>query len=203
MTVQIDTTAENNGVRFVVQGAHPSAPSAGHVLLYYITGTANPGMFVEDNAGHKYGPFITGSSGGGSITEYDYVESTGTLSVTATTEGTAQTFITGNSVSYDGSTKICVEFFCPRARASTDAANRYMVIDLYQDSTILGHYALLRTPAAGSDDKTVFARRFITPSAGSHAYIVKAYVSGGTGEFTPEPGGTGASLPAYLRVTKA
>lgn len=65
MTVQIDTTAENNGVRFVVQGAHPSSPSTGHVLLYYVTGTASPGMFVEDSGGNKYGPFITGSSGGG------------------------------------------------------------------------------------------------------------------------------------------
>lgn len=61
MTVQIDTTAENNGVRFVTQGAHPSAPSSGHVLLYYVTGTANPGMFVEDSSGNKYGPLITGS----------------------------------------------------------------------------------------------------------------------------------------------
>lgn len=62
MTVQIDTTAENNGARFIVQGTHPSSPSAGHVLLYYVTGTASPGMFVEDSGGRKFGPFITGSS---------------------------------------------------------------------------------------------------------------------------------------------
>lgn len=64
MTVQIDLTAENNGVRFVTQGSHPSAPAAGHVLLYYVTGTANPGMFIEDPSGNKYGPLITGTNAG-------------------------------------------------------------------------------------------------------------------------------------------
>jgi hypothetical protein len=66
MTVQIDTTAENNGVRLVKQGTHPSAPSAGHVILYYVTGTSSPGLFIEDVNGARIGPFITGSSGGGS-----------------------------------------------------------------------------------------------------------------------------------------
>jgi len=74
MTVQIDTTAESNGVRLVKQGSHPSAPSTGHVLLYYITGTANPGMFVEDSGGAKYGPFITGTSGGGGGTSPYYLD---------------------------------------------------------------------------------------------------------------------------------
>lgn len=67
MTVQIDTTAENNGVRFVIQGTHPSNPSAGHVILYYVTGTASPGLFVENSSGNKYGPFITGSASGGGL----------------------------------------------------------------------------------------------------------------------------------------
>jgi len=64
MTVQIDTTAEIDAVRLKTESTHPSAPASGHVLLYFVTGTANPGMFVEDSAGNKYGPFITGSSGG-------------------------------------------------------------------------------------------------------------------------------------------
>lgn len=63
MTVQIDTTAENNGIRLVTQGTHPSAPSSGHVILYHTTGTANPGLYMEDSSGNKYGAFITGTSG--------------------------------------------------------------------------------------------------------------------------------------------
>lgn len=86
MTVQIDTTAENNGIRLVVQGNHPSSPSAGHVLLYYVTGTAFPGMFVEDSGGRKYGPFITGSSGGsaGTFTDYSATSSVSGWSATPT-----------------------------------------------------------------------------------------------------------------------
>lgn len=61
MTVQIDTTAENNGLRLVNQGAHPSAPSVNHTLLYVITGS-NSGLYIENDAGQKIGPFITGSS---------------------------------------------------------------------------------------------------------------------------------------------
>jgi len=71
MTVQIDTTAENNGLRLIKQGTHPSAPSAGHVLLYYVTGTAQPGLFIEDVNGAKVGPFITGTSN--SLPYYSYL----------------------------------------------------------------------------------------------------------------------------------
>jgi hypothetical protein len=41
--------------------------------------------------------------------ELDYVERTTPLTVTATTAATAQTFIDGNAVTYDGSTRIKVE----------------------------------------------------------------------------------------------
>lgn len=61
MTVQIDTTAENNGLRLIDQGTHPSAPSAGHSLLYIVSGSAQGGLFVEDASGKKIGPYITGT----------------------------------------------------------------------------------------------------------------------------------------------
>lgn len=65
MTVQIDTTAEIDAVRLKTEGAHPAAPSSGHVLLYYVTGTASPGLYTELSNGQKVGPFITGSSSSG------------------------------------------------------------------------------------------------------------------------------------------
>lgn len=61
MTVQINTTAEINGVRFVDQGSHPSTPAAGHALLYIITGSASPGLYMKTDQGQQIGPFITGS----------------------------------------------------------------------------------------------------------------------------------------------
>ena len=85
MTVQIDTTAEIDAVRLKTEGSHPSAPSSGHILLYFVTGTAVPGLYTELSNGQKIGPFITGSSGGGgggsallykSATRIDIVNST-------------------------------------------------------------------------------------------------------------------------------
>jgi hypothetical protein len=55
---QIDTTAESNGLRLVTQGSHPSAPSSGHALLYHVTGTANPGLYVQNSGGEKKGPLL-------------------------------------------------------------------------------------------------------------------------------------------------
>lgn len=70
MPVQIDTTAENNGLRLIQQGSVPSNPSAGHSLLYIASGTANGGLFVKDDAGRNIGPFLTGTaniSGAGAL----------------------------------------------------------------------------------------------------------------------------------------
>lgn len=86
MTVQIDTTAEIDAIRLKTEGAHPATPSSGHVLLYYVTGTASPGLYTELSNGQRIGPFITGSSssggsGGGGmiyITPSAYFASVGT-----------------------------------------------------------------------------------------------------------------------------
>ncbi len=72
MTVNIGTDAENQKVRFATQNSHPSAPSADHVILYHLTGTAQSGLFVETPSGQKIGPLITGtpSSGGAGAMVY-------------------------------------------------------------------------------------------------------------------------------------
>ena len=61
MTVQIDTTAEIDGVRLIQQTTHPAAPAAGHELLYVVSGSSHGGLFVKDSSGREIGPFITGS----------------------------------------------------------------------------------------------------------------------------------------------
>lgn len=205
MAEKIDGTgsAVINNIKFTQQMSHPASPSAGSEVLYVVSGSSHGGLYLKDSGGRVIGPFITGTSASVSPGyEYDYVESTTPLSVTATSEGTAQTFISGGSVSYDGSTKICIEFFAPRIKPDANAG-RYIVVIVLEDSTVLGQFALLRTPAAGTDDKPVLVRRFRTPSAGSHAYTVKAWVSAGTGSIDVGAGGAGTDIPAYLRITKA
>ncbi len=85
MTVQIDTTAENNGLRLVNQGTHPSAPSVNHTLLYIMTGT-NSGLYIQNSNGQRIGPFITGTSViGGTQDYYKWYESGSLISVSGTT----------------------------------------------------------------------------------------------------------------------
>lgn len=131
--------------------------------------------------------------------EFDYAERTSNLSVTATTEGTSQAIITGASVSYDGSTRVCIEFYCS---SMVPVGNQNLYILLYEDSTVLG--ILATTNDSGSSRVPVGTlRRFRTPSNASHTYAAKAFTDSATATINAGSGGSGAYLPAYLRVTKA
>lgn len=84
MAVKIDTNARIEKVRFQDQTSHPSAPSAGYSWLYRVTGTGQSGLFVEDDAGRRIGPLITGSpSAGGAPTDAEYVVSAANGSLSA------------------------------------------------------------------------------------------------------------------------
>jgi len=144
----------------------------------------------------------TPSSGTGPGTELDYVQFTSNVSPTATTEGTANTVVTGTSISLDGSTSVVVEFFCSQSRpAATTAAQ--LIYVLLDGSTVLGTFGVQNAVAAqNAYEPVMLRRRLATPSAGSHQYIVKAYVSTGTALIAAGSGGTGANVPGYIRVTK-
>ncbi len=132
--------------------------------------------------------------------EFDYVERTSNLTVTHTTAATADTIITGSSVSYDGSTRVCIEFYCYAAEMT--GANA-LLISLWDGSTELGRWALIENPAAGSFAAAQSPKRFLTPSNASHSYLVKAWKTGGTGIVYGGSGGTDTPLPMFLRITKA
>ncbi len=134
--------------------------------------------------------------------EFDYAEITSDASITATSEGTPNTVITGNSVTYDG-TAVWVEFYTNSLRTDSGAAARSLTVFLVEDSTVKGNLAFIRTPAAAFMNAGGTFRRKLTPSAGAHTYVIKAYVSAGTGLVSAGAGGTGAGMPAYLRVVKA
>lgn len=134
--------------------------------------------------------------------EFDYVERHSTASITATSEGAADTFITGNAVTYDGSTSIIVEFFAAAVTPDSGAAGRQLNVYLYDGSSI-GRLSVNTTPAASSSQRAVLVRRKLTPSAGAHTYSIRAAVNSGTGTISAAAGGSGQLMPAYLRITKA
>lgn len=134
--------------------------------------------------------------------EYDYVQITSNVSITATSEATANTCITGSAVTYDGSTTVYVEVFCP-ALAPDPTATRSLTVWLYDGSSSIGAFANVYSQHNNSNTYPLHGFRKLTPSAASHTYSIRCSVSAGTGTFSANTGGTGVYIPAFLRITKA
>jgi hypothetical protein len=129
--------------------------------------------------------------------EFDYVQITSNPSgITATTEGTSQVVISGNSVYYDGS-RVKLSFFVPKLSSSASQAVTFVI---YRDATVVGQVfgGIVNTTLP-----SINLELFDTPAAGAHTYVVKAFVSAGTLTVTVGAGGSGALVPGWLRVTKA
>lgn len=134
--------------------------------------------------------------------EFDYVQKTSDTSITATTGATANTVVTANAVTYDGSTVILIEFFTDSLVADNTAAARLIDVVLYDGSTELGIIGRQRTAAAANNASTCHAVYRLTPSAASHTYSVRAYVSAGTGTVAGGNGTAGNHMPCFIRQTK-
>lgn len=135
--------------------------------------------------------------------ELDYAQITSAVSPTATSEATANVVVTGNPVTYDGSTPVMIEFVADQARPSSAGAGRDLQIFLYDGSSSIGFLGYMNVPATGAMPVPICCRRRLTPSAGEHTYSVRAAVSAGTGLISAGAGGAGAEQPAYLRITRA
>lgn len=141
----------------------------------------------------------SGTPGAAAATQLDYVERTTDLTITATSDATAEALIDGNAVSYDGSTRIKIEFWAEEADIS---ASQAMLANLYDGSTDLGRIAGIAANAgSGASGGTLKGERFLTPSAGSHTYHIKVWKTGGTANVYAGAGGTATRFPAWYRIT--
>lgn len=135
--------------------------------------------------------------------EWDYAQITSPLAgITATTEATAVTVITGNTVAYDGN-RVKLELFIPKISASGSLTATFVFVrDPAGTPTVIGWTtALVNSSSAFT---AVYGVAFDTPSASSHAYAAKAFVSvGSTVTVNAGAGGSGNLVPAWLRVTNA
>ena len=134
--------------------------------------------------------------------ELDYVQITSSVSITATTAATATTCITGNAVTYDGSTRICIEVYSPAVQTGATSASTVNIV-LYDGSTEVGVIGEVARGTGSTDNCTLCARVYLTPSAAAHTYSVRAYRGTSNGTFQAGAGGAGTYMPAYLRITKA
>lgn len=125
--------------------------------------------------------------------EFDYVQITGSGNITATSDATANTIMTANAVTYDGSTIVIIETNITFVTQGTT----FITIVLYDGSTCIGRIAITGVRAP------IYMRHRLTPSAAAHTYSVRAFVDAGTGTYNSGAGGTAAYMPSFIRQTKA
>lgn len=134
--------------------------------------------------------------------EVDAVFATSDVSITATTEGTANTVLTGGAHNYDGSTTVLIEFSAHKVRCPAGVAAT-ITFYLYDNGASIGGLGVVMNNAASAMDVPLFLRRRWTPSAGSHQFSVRAAVSTGTGFVGAGTGASGQQNSALLRVVRA
>jgi microcystin-dependent protein len=169
--------------------------TVGYVSKPVLIATSTTTGVVLQHRGMVVGPLVGVSS---------YVEFTGgDVSITATSEATANTIVTADAITFDGSTQIDIEFFSPKVRPPT-TANYSLLLCLYDGSTSIGVLSCVTTDEATNvQEVPVLGRRRITPTNASHTYSVRAYVNGGTGYVRGGAGGTSDYVPGYIRISSA
>jgi hypothetical protein len=135
------------------------------------------------------------------LKEVNYTQFTADVSITATTDATAQTVVSSGAITYENVPHL-IEFFSPWVIPDAGAIGRQLILNLYDGSTDLGRIGQVRTPAAQNSAFTCKLERRLTPTAASHTYIIKAWVSAGTGTVSAGAGGTATPLPGFIRVTR-
>lgn len=140
--------------------------------------------------------------------ELDYVQITSNVTITSTSDGASggTAIIDGNAVTYDGSTRICIEFYTDALLLTAAIAGHLVRINLYDGTTDLGRMAEAAGVVTGVSHRfPVLARRLLTPSAASHTYHIRGIkdASGDTASVLADAGGSTLRMPAYMRITVA
>ncbi len=141
--------------------------------------------------------------GGGGGAEIDYVQYTSNVSITATSEATANTVATATATAFDGSTIVYIEFFAPTAQTPA-VSSENLLFALYDGSSSIGLIGQVTNTNSATLQRTpVFMSRRLTPSAATHTYSIRAYVGSGTGSVNGGSGGAAAYMPGYIRIIRA
>src|SRR5262245_33328021 len=134
--------------------------------------------------------------------ELAYVELQSQTAVVATTEAAADVLVTAPALTFDGATKICLDTHFPTFGEHSTSQSAHLAF--FEDGVSLGkiwHSNFGDDRQAGPD-----GRRYLTPSAGTHTYSVRAW-KGGSGGTAPAiyagAGGAGNYLPGFLRISQA
>ena len=118
------------------------------------------------------------------------------VNITATTDATANTIVTAPAVTFDGATPVWIEFYAP---AVDPGSGTRIIYVLYDGSSPLDR--LGDATYANTNTQVVSLRKKLTPSAGSHTYSIRAYVTSGTGIVKAGAGGASTLAAGLISVT--
>lgn len=180
----------NNTTNDVSTSKHGFAPKLPNDATRYLDGT---GAYSVPGAGTPTGYTIV-----------DYAQITSNVSITATSEATANAIVSGAGFTANGSSEYLIEFFAPQWRADTTVVGRNLFLILLEGSTVIGTLTQNQNPSTSASfyGHGILAYR-LQPSGASHTYTIAGYVSAGTGLVGAGSGGSGLKLlPAYIMVTK-
>ena len=152
-----------------------------------------------------YIPTATLTQGSRGGEQLDYAQTTSDTGITASTEGTAITIVSGAALNFDGNTTIVVEFWASVYAANSVGTNLTMY--LFQDGSSIGIIGEFRNNVATNGVNTpVFCTAYLTPTAGSHTYSIRgaSSVAGGNNlTVYAGAGGSGNRRPAFMRIYRA
>jgi hypothetical protein len=96
-----------------------------------------------------------------------------------------------------------INFYCA-AMYGPATATVDISLSLYDGSTKLGIFGVLRSNSTSRGLSSVNLFRRLTPSNATHTYSVRGFVGSGGGAVQAGAGGTGTGvlLPAFIRITK-
>ena len=133
--------------------------------------------------------------------ELAYTEHVAAVNLSGNDESTGANIVLGPAIALDGS-PVLLEYFAPLIVTEAGSGARVSLCFL-MDNASIGIAAQIRNETSVQAEKPVTIRRRFTPPAGSHAFGVRGWSSGGVpGVVYAGAGGSGAYMPGFLRVSR-
>jgi hypothetical protein len=160
-----------------------------------VDGDLAPGANVAQSKIAGLTTALANAAGG---TELGYVERTTDLSVTtAATEATPVDLLTLPAITFDGTISVVLDFFAHFELGPT--AGAALVVNLWGDGANISRICQSNNPVSVTNILPVFGRRRLTPTAGSHTYVARAWAASTTSIVH----GVAPYPPASLRMMRA
>jgi hypothetical protein len=129
--------------------------------------------------------------------EITYNEVTSPVTISATTEGTANTIVAASAYTFDGSTAVIIEYYVPDISMGTSAV---LTMILHDGTNAIGVVAAC---SVGGTVPGFYGKRKLTPGAGSKTYSLRAFRATANCTVNVGAGGAATRMPGFIRTTKA